>query len=74
MRCSTQCYTYTLGFSNGQDKGWANLGQGAFFFSLKKVGRVGKRCLELSCILLRKDLVELFLNFVYWGQFTGVCP
>lgn len=35
-----------------------------FFFALKMAGRMGKRCLELSWILLYKDLVELLLTFV----------
>lgn len=47
---------------------------GDLLFSLKKGGQVGKRCLEFSCIVLCKDLVELLLNRVVWVQFTCVCP
>ena len=41
---------------------------------MKKPGRVGKRCLGWSQVLLRKDLVELLLSCVVWVRFTGVCP
>lgn len=63
-----------LAFSNAQDRRWANLRQRTFFFfffsPLKKAWWGGEEVLEV----VMGTSPELLLNFIFWVQFTGVCP